>query len=256
VIAAGLAAIALLAAYKVRRAGKLVAVGTVLGLTAMLATPAAWALSTFSTQDNGTSINAAAGPYGGQFGTTTASRGGGGFPAGGNGGAFPGRGSAPSMAGGMGGAMPGGTGGGTPAGGGSGSGTGGPGGTSSLSSAQQSLLDYLRQNQGPAKYLMAVMSSGDAEDYIADAGASVLPVGGFSGDDGYPSLSAFKALVASGELRYVLLDAAGGQGGRGGMGGSGSGGTSEISSWVSSTCKTVSSGTSSSVGTLYACTAS
>jgi hypothetical protein len=116
---------------------------------------------------------------------------------------------------------------------------------------------------------MAVMSSGDTEDYIADAGASVLPVGGFSGDDGYPSLTAFKALVASGELTYVLLDS----GGRGGAGGSASSGsTEEISSWVTSACKTVSSsaysgsgaggsgassaGTSGSVGTLYACSAS
>jgi hypothetical protein len=147
--------------------------------------------------------------------------------------------------------------------------TGGPGGTSSLSSAQQSLLTYLREHQGSAKYLMAVMSSGDAEDYIADAGASVLPVGGFSGDDGYPSLSAFKAMVASGELKYVLLDSSGGRGGMGGgMGGSGSGSTSEISSWVSSTCKAVSStaysssastgttGTAGSTGTLYACSTS
>lgn len=146
--------------------------------------------------------------------------------------------------------------------GGATAGTGGPGGTSSLSSAQQSLLDYLRQNQGSAKYLMAVTSSGDAEDYIADAGASVLPVGGFSGDDGYPSLSAFKALVDSGELKYVLLDSSGGRGGMGGMGGSGSGSTSEISSWVGSNCKAVSSSAYSgststgSVGTLYACSAS
>ncbi|WP_034270190.1 glycosyltransferase family 39 protein [Actinospica robiniae] len=263
VIVAGLTSIALLAAYRLRRAGVLAAAGTVLGVTAMLATPAAWALSTFSTQYDGTSINAAAGPYDGQFGTGNAARGGGGaFPGGGNGGGPSMNGSAPPMNSGMGGEMPDGTGGGRPggmSGGGpidTGGGSGGPGGTSSLSSAQQSLLDYLRQNQGSAKYLMAVMSSGDAEDYIADAGASVLPVGGFSGDDGYPSLSAFKALVASGELKYVLLDASGGQGGRGGMGGPGSGGTSEISDWVTSTCKVVSSTTSGSAGTLYACTAS
>ena len=103
---------------------------------------------------------------------------------------------------------------------------------------------------------MAVMSSGDAEDYIADAGASVLPVGGFSGADGYPSLAQFKALVAKGELKYVLLSGGGRTGG--GMGGGSNGGvTSAIESWVKSTCKTVSSSEygGSSVGTLYACTA-
>lgn len=282
VIGFGLLAIALLAAYRVRRIGKLAAIGTILGVTAMLATPGAWALSTFSTQYDGTSINAAAGPYGGQFGTTGGNRStgfpgggdggnGGGFPGGGDGGdsssrGFPGGGSAPSMDGSapsMNGSAPSMDGGGAGGGmGGATAGTGGPGGTSSLSSAQQALLDYLRQNQGSAKYLMAVMSSGDAEDYIADAGASVLPVGGFSGDDGYPSLSAFKALVDSGELKYVLLDSSGGRGGMGGMGGSGSGSTSEISSWVGSNCKAVSSSAYSgststgSVGTLYACSAS
>jgi 4-amino-4-deoxy-L-arabinose transferase-like glycosyltransferase len=285
VIALGLASLALLAAYRVRRAGRLAAAGVVLGVGAMLATPAAWALSTFSTRYDGTSINAAAGPYSGQFGTAAGTGGGagGGFGggAGGSGtdgafpgGAFPGGtsggtggfpgGGAPGggsdTAGGFGAGRPGGSS--APSGGpGAAGGTGSadaPGGSSSLTSAQQSLLDYLRQHQGSATYLMAVMSSGDAEDYIADAGASVLPVGGFSGADGYPSLAAFKALVASGELRYVLLNASGGQGG--GAGGE-SGSTSEISNWVTSTCTSVSSraysgsGSTGTVGTLYACSA-
>jgi 4-amino-4-deoxy-L-arabinose transferase-like glycosyltransferase len=291
VIVFGVAGIALLAAYRLRNVGRFAAIGVVLGVTAMLATPAAWALSTFSTQYDGTSINAAAGPYAGQFGTTGGNHSGGGIPGGGGfpdgggrfpggGGGFPGGGSVPTMQGGaangttdgQAGVLPGGgtdgdvgdgwTGGmgmgrGMGVGPGGPGGMGGPGGASSLSSSQQALLAYLREHQGNAKYLMAVMSSGDAEDYIADAGASVLPVGGFSGDNGYPSLSAFKALVASGGLKYVLLNSSGTRGGMGGAGTSGS--TSEISSWVTSNCRTVASsayqgsGAASSVGTLYTC---
>lgn len=302
VIVLGMAAIGVLVAQRLWHAGRLAAIGTVLGATAMLATPAAWALTTFSTQYDGTSINAAAGPYSGRFGTA-----GGGMPGGRGGlgempsGAFPGMGGHGDGDTGSGGGATDGFPGGFPGGGtgeapsgtapagssaegesGSGSGimpdsampgggagggamTGGPGGTSSLSTAQQTLLAYLGKHRGDAKYLMAVMSSGDAEDYIADAGASVLPVGGFSGANGYPSPARFKALVASGELKYVLLSGSGtgigtgmGAGMGGGMGGTSGGDTSSIESWVKSACAAVSSSSygGSGVGTLYACTGS
>jgi 4-amino-4-deoxy-L-arabinose transferase-like glycosyltransferase len=285
VIVLGTAAIGVLVAQRLWHVGRLAAIGTVLGATAMLATPAAWALSTFSTQYNGTSINAAAGPYSGRFGTAAGGgMGGGGMPGGTSGrgglgeipsGGFPGMGGDSSGSGdsdtgpgsGTTGGFPGGAGeapsgtapGGSSTEGESGAGggmTGGPGGTSSLSTAQQTLLAYLHEHQGDAKYLMAVMSSGDAEDYIADAGASVLPVGGFSGADGYPSAAQFKALIASGELKYVLLSGSGGS--RGGMGGTSGGDASSIESWVKSACTAVSSSSygGSSVGTLYACTSS
>jgi hypothetical protein len=129
-----------------------------------------------------------------------------------------------------------------------------PGGSgSTLTSSEQQLLTYLKAQQGSARYLFAVMSSGDAEDYIANAGASVLPIGGFSGNNGYPSLAQFKELVTSGELKYVLISSSGGTGG--GMGGTSSTATSAIESWVKATCTTVSSSAygGSSVGTLYAC---
>jgi 4-amino-4-deoxy-L-arabinose transferase-like glycosyltransferase len=299
VIALGIASILLLLAYRVRRIGKVLAVGIVLGTTAMVATPAAWALSTFDTSAgyNGTSINAAAGPYSGQFGvsgTTGGHTGGapggtsggfGGGTAGGPGGSssssgsgtkggFPGgtsSGSSSSTSGRPSGGFPGSssssgssssrtsgtTGTGAPSGGIGGGGVGGsmPGGSgTSLTTAEQTLLTYLKAHQGDAKYLMAVMSSGDAEDYIANAGASVLPVGGFSGSDGYPSLAEFKALIAKGELKYVLLSSSG-TGAGGGPGGSTSSSTSAIETWVKANCTTVSYG-SSSAGTLYACTSS
>ena len=301
VIALGLASILLLLAYRVRRIGKVLAVGIVLGTTAMVATPAAWALSTFDTSAgyNGTNINAAAGPYSGQFGVSGHTGGGapggsssrsGGFPggstSGGPGGSssssgssstggapsgafpggssssgssgtsggpsgtsgFPGSSSSSSGSTSKGGAPSGTTGGGM--GGGGGSMPGGSG--TSLTTAEQELLTYLKAHQDGAKYLMAVMSSGDAEDYIANAGASVLAVGGFSGSDGYPSLAAFEALVKSGELKYVLLSSSG-TGSGGGPGGSSSSTTSAIEAWVKANFKAVSSSSygGSSVGTLY-----
>ncbi len=132
-----------------------------------------------------------------------------------------------------------------------------PGGSgSTLTSSEQQLVTYLKAQQGSAKYLFAVMSSGDAEDYIANAGASVLPVGGFSGNNGYPSLAQFKELIAKGELKYVLISSSGGMGG--GMGGTSSTSTSAIETWVKANCKTVSSSAygGSSVGTLYVCSSS
>lgn len=277
VVALGLASILLLVAYRIRRIGKVLAAGIVLGTTAMVATPAAWALSTFDTSAgyDGTSINAAAGPYSGQFGS--AGRTGGGFGGGGGGFGGGGRGGAGGASGFPGGGLgqqpPGGssgTTGGAPSGGfpglesgsgstgrpgGGGGGGGMPGGSGTLTSAEQQLLTYLKANQGSAKYLFAVMGASEAENYIADAGASVLPIGGFSGSNGYPTLAQFKQLVASGELKYILLSGTGG-GGRAGMGGTSSTASSDIQSWVEANCKTVSSSAygGSSVGTLYVCT--
>jgi 4-amino-4-deoxy-L-arabinose transferase-like glycosyltransferase len=291
VIALGLASILLLVAYRIRKIGAALAAGIVLGTTAMVATPAAWALSTFDTSAsyNGTSINAAAGPYSGQFGSGGTTGGGSGGPGGTTGG-FPGGstsgsgstgGGAPS--GGFPGSSSSGSGsssssGGAPSGGfpgsssssssgsssgqtgapsGGGGGGGMPGGSgSTLTSSEQQLVTYLKAHQGSAKYLFAVMSSGDAEDYVANAGASVLPVGGFSGNNGYPSLAQFKELIAKGELKYVLISSSGGMGG--GMGGTSSTSTSAIETWVKANCKTVSSSAygGSSVGTLYVCSSS
>ena len=299
VIALGLASILLLIAYRIKRIGKVLAAGIVLGTTAMVATPAAWALSTFDTSAsyNGTSINAAAGPYSGQFGSggrtggtpggstgsggpggTSGSTGqlpggsssgsgstSGGAPSGGfPGGSSSGSGSSSSNSGGFPGGSSGGPGGSSSSSSGSTSrpsgttgGGGMPGGSgSTLSSSEQELVTYLKAHQGSAKYLFAVMSSGDAEDYIANAGASVLPVGGFSGNNGYPSLAQFKELIAKGELKYVLISSSGGMGG--GMGGTSSSSTSAIETWVKANCKTVSSSAygGSSVGTLYVCSSS
>jgi hypothetical protein len=62
----------------------------------------------------------------------------------------------------------------------------------------------------------------------------VVTIGGFSGQDAAPTLSQLKAMVAKGDLKYVLVSS-GGQGGPGGGGGPGGrGGNSSLTSWVTS----------------------
>ncbi len=69
-------------------------------------------------------------------------------------------------------------------------------------------------------------------------------MGGFTGSDPAPTLDQLKAYIADGELRFVIVG--GGMGGSvGGFGGS----SSSVESWVSSTCKVVTSVDSS----LYDC---
>ena len=86
---------------------------------------------------------------------------------------------------------------------------------------------------------------------IESGGQSVLPIGGFSGSDPVPTLAQFKALVAAGELKYVLVSGAGAGGGPGGSNGGGSGTASEIQSWVEQNYTAVTDG---SVSGLYQCT--
>jgi 4-amino-4-deoxy-L-arabinose transferase-like glycosyltransferase len=75
-------------------------------------------------------------------------------------------------------------------------------------------------------------------------GDPVMAMGGFSGTDPAPSLAQIQAYVASGQLRYVLVDGNGG----GGPGGNSST-ASAVSAWVTSVGKVVDYGGSS--GTLY-----
>ena len=74
------------------------------------------------------------------------------------------------------------------------------------------LVAWLRAHQPGSTYLLAVQGSSQAGQYIL-AGASVLPMGGFSGQVPFPTNDQLATLVADGQLRYVLL------GGRGGPGG-------------------------------------
>jgi len=123
---------------------------------------------------------------------------------------------------------------------------GGPGGGSGVG-ADSSLLDYLLANQGGATWIVAAQGSGTAASLQLAAGQPVLTMGGFSGSDGAPTTGQLRALVTSGELRYVLL---GGQGpGPRGLSGTG------VARWVAQACTAVNAGSVGSVGaaSLYDC---
>jgi 4-amino-4-deoxy-L-arabinose transferase-like glycosyltransferase len=122
--------------------------------------------------------------------------------------------------------------------------SGGPGGEAT----DAALLDYLVANRGDATWLVAVSGSGSAAPIQLATGIPVMAMGGFSGGDDAPTIEAFRAYVASGELRFVLIGGSRG-GGPGGFGGSG-----QVTSWVTANCAAVDVG-SGTAGTLYDCAA-
>ena len=80
------------------------------------------------------------------------------------------------------------------------------------------------------KYLMAVPSSIQGADYVLATGWPVLYLGGFNGQDQVETAESLSQLVSSGQLRYIYW---------GNGGGGPNGGQSDISSWVTSSCKVV-----------------
>jgi hypothetical protein len=186
--------------------------GLLAGLVALAVglTPAVWSVDTIN---NPSSINPAAGPASmsmGGFGGP----GGSGGPGGMNG--FGG----PGMGAGMGGGL----------------------GQVDATSATK-LIDYLTPLTQGSKYVLAVFGAQTSAPIITATGASVLPIGGFDGSDNAPTLDQFKKLVASGDVKYVLLGNSGGMGGQGGMRGGNqssssraANASSEISDWVTANC--------------------
>lgn len=101
----------------------------------------------------------------------------------------------------------------------------GPAGTGARATASAGLISYLRSHQGTAKYLVAVNGSMQAAPIILASGQPVITMGGFNGSDPAPTLPQLRALVASGQVHYVLLGGGGpGGGGALGAGAGGSGG--------------------------------
>jgi 4-amino-4-deoxy-L-arabinose transferase-like glycosyltransferase len=98
----------------------------------------------------------------------------------------------------------------------------GPGGGGSLSATT---LAYLKAHQGSAKYLVAATGSQTTASIILATGKAVVTIGGFSGQDPAPTVSQLAAMVARGELRYVLVSG-------GGMGGPGGSSSSALTTWV------------------------
>jgi 4-amino-4-deoxy-L-arabinose transferase-like glycosyltransferase len=246
------------------RPGRLFAVAGVASLIAVLAGPAAFAVTPLSQTISGSNPLAgptAAGGFGGfggfgaggaglaGFGGTDAARGGfgtGGYGAGGYGAGRTGAGrteAGRTRAGGYGA-------GGTRADGRTGTegptgragdagGYGGPGGT-----ASQQMIAYLEAHRDGATWLVAVQGSSAAASIIlATDGMPVMAMGGFRGTDPAPTLAQFEQYVKQGKVHYVLAGARGGLsgGGFGGGGfGGGSGGTvASVTSWVEQNCTVV-----------------
>ncbi|HXX62048.1 MAG TPA: glycosyltransferase family 39 protein [Candidatus Sulfotelmatobacter sp.] len=243
-------AVALLVALVValpRRSGSdrltLVAMG--LGLAALLIGPTAYALDTMSTAYSGGD------PSAGPAVTATtdgAPGGGGGAQPGGQFGGQPG-GSLPGGGGQAGGPPAGGLGGATgPVGAGPADGVGGGSGLGGGAAADTTLVDYLVAHKGSATWIVAVDSSMNAGSIELASGEPVMAMGGFNGGDPAPTLAQFKALVASGQLRFLLVEGNGG--GNGGPGGTSDSSISAIETWAASVGTVVDTG-STAGGTLY-----
>jgi 4-amino-4-deoxy-L-arabinose transferase-like glycosyltransferase len=112
-----------------------------------------------------------------------------------------------------------------PDGGGQQGGQGGPGGMTTSSTELSTLL----QDAGTT-WSAAVVGSQSAASLELSTGTAVMAIGGWSGSDAAPTLEQFQALVAAGEVHYLVASGGGG-GGMGGQGGSDSVGT-QITTWV------------------------
>ena len=125
-------------------------------------------------------------------------------------------------------------------------------------SASASLVSYLVDHQGSARWIVAVDGSQAAAAIQLSAGQPVMSMGGFTGGDPAPTLSQLQGYVASGELRYVLVGGRFGGGGPGGFMGGGftsggpNGASSSVASWVASSCTPVTIAGTSATG-LYDC---
>ena len=80
--------------------------------------------------------------------------------------------------------------------------------------------------------MAAVVGSNSAASVELATGDPVMAIGGFNGTDPDPTLAAFKADVAAGEIHY-FIGSSGGGGGGGGVGSSAS--STAIARWVEST---------------------
>jgi 4-amino-4-deoxy-L-arabinose transferase-like glycosyltransferase len=109
-----------------------------------------------------------------------------------------------------------------------------------LTKSQSSLVAYARAHRAGARYLFATTSWTLASPYILASDASVLPMGGFTGQAPSPTLAALKGEVASGALRYVLVgdgtSVFPGSGGGGGRGGGAATAGAQATRWVSGSC--------------------
>jgi len=106
---------------------------------------------------------------------------------------------------------------------------GGPGGLLDASTPGAALTALLEADSSSYTWVAAAVGAQTAAGYQLATGHPVASLGGFNGSDPWPTLDAFKALVADGQIHYFI------GGGLGGGGNGGSSATSEITSWVTAT---------------------
>jgi 4-amino-4-deoxy-L-arabinose transferase-like glycosyltransferase len=111
-------------------------------------------------------------------------------------------------------------------------GAGTPGGGAGGASVDRSLVRYLEAHRDGAEYLLAVEGSQSAAPYILATGDPVMAMGGFTGSDPWPTLSAFERLVGEGKVHYVLLAGGSSAAGGGSGAGGGSSAVSAVEKWV------------------------
>ncbi|MFZ9628424.1 MAG: ArnT family glycosyltransferase [Ilumatobacteraceae bacterium] len=104
-------------------------------------------------------------------------------------------------------------------------------------------IEYLEAQRHGETWLVATTSAMQASPIIIETGEAVIALGGFSGNDLILDEDGFDALVAGGDLRFVLLE-------QGGMGGRGPGrGQSTLTTHITDVCTPVDAVSSS----LYDC---
>jgi 4-amino-4-deoxy-L-arabinose transferase-like glycosyltransferase len=103
-------------------------------------------------------------------------------------------------------------------------GMGGPGGLSGDTQVSSALTKLLEQNASSYKWVAATEGSQEAAPLELATGDAVIAIGGFNGTDPWPTLAAFKELVAKHEVHYYV--------GRNSQSFGGGQGSSAIASWV------------------------
>ncbi|HLM96814.1 MAG TPA: glycosyltransferase family 39 protein [Acidimicrobiales bacterium] len=78
----------------------------------------------------------------------------------------------------------------------------------SAKSPPSALLRYLEEHRDGSRYLLAVSGSLTAAPYIIATGQPVMAMGGYTGMDPWPTLSAFETAVAQDEIHFVLVGSA------------------------------------------------
>ena len=94
------------------------------------------------------------------------------------------------------------------------------------SNVNEELLTYLEANTQGLEYLVAVPSSQSGASLVLATGRPVLYMGGFGGQDDVVTADDLSAMVANGELRYVMY-------------GGDRGAKADIANWLSVSCSVV-----------------